>query len=132
VLTLPARFMVEMIDDARDRAPREACGLVATADGIGVKLYKIANVDPSPFRYEMDPHELYCAISEIENNGWDMGAIYHSHPQSEAFPSPTDRDLAFYTEAQYFIVSLQDPTEPAVRAFKIVDSVVEEHSITLI
>lgn len=132
MLRLPVRFAEEIIDDARTRAPAEACGLVAASADIGIKLYKIANVDPSPFRYEMDPRSLYEVMCEIEDNGWDLGAIYHSHPHTEAYPSPTDRELAFYPDVHYLIVSLQQTSSPVLRAFKIHDGMVDEQAITLI
>jgi proteasome lid subunit RPN8/RPN11 len=57
---------------------------------------------------------------EIERQGWELLGIYHSHPHTQAYPSPTDVALAFYPDALYFIVSLADPDQPAVRAFRIV------------
>ena len=60
-------------------------------------------------------------MMEIEGSGWTLGAIYHSHTRSPAYPSQTDVNLAFYPDALYLIVSLQDPEKPDVRAFRIVD-----------
>ena len=45
---------------------------------------------------------------EIEENGWSLGAIYHSHTRSPAYPSQTDVNLAFYPDSLYLIVSLVD------------------------
>ena len=51
-------------------------------------------------------------MMEIEDNGWALGAIYHSHTRSPAYPSQTDVNLAFYPDALYVIVSLQDDETP--------------------
>jgi hypothetical protein len=39
--------------------------------------------------------------------------------------------LAFYPEAYYVIVSLQEPDLPHVRAFRIVDGVITEHALLI-
>jgi len=46
-----------------------------------------------------------------------MMGIYHSHPDSAAYPSKSDVDLAFYSDSIYFIVSLVAGVE--IRAFRI-------------
>jgi proteasome lid subunit RPN8/RPN11 len=132
MLRIPPNFLVDMIADARERSPNEACGLIAGANDIGTKLYRITNVEPNSNRYEMDSHELYVAMREIEENGWDLAAIYHSHPRSDAYPSITDRELAFYSEAVYLIVSLQNDSDPQLRGFKLVDGDVREQPILLV
>ncbi len=63
---------------------------------------------------------------EIEEQGWELGAIYHSHTRSEAYPSQTDVNLAFYPDALYVIVSVRKPDDPQVRAFRIADERIEE------
>ena len=63
--------------------------------------------------------------------GWDLLAIYHSHTLTPAYPSATDVRLAFYPEAHYVIVSLQEPDLPRVRAFRIVDGVITERDLVI-
>jgi len=45
-------------------------------------------------------------------------AIYHSHPQSQPYPSPIDRAEANYPDAVQIVVSLRS-SAPEVRAFRI-------------
>lgn len=54
-----------------------------------------------------------------------MLAIYHSHPDSEAFPSAKDVQLAFYPDSLYIIVSLVKK-EPVVKAFSIKEGDIKE------
>jgi proteasome lid subunit RPN8/RPN11 len=61
----------------------------------------------------------------MEANGEDLVAIYHSHPATQAYPSPTDRAESHYPEAIYLLVSLRDAA-PDVRAFRIRDGWVRE------
>ena len=55
-----------------------------------------------------------------------VGAIYHSHTRSAAYPSQTDINLALWPDALYIIVSLAEADAPDVKAFAIVDRKVNE------
>lgn len=121
-----------LIAHARSDVPYEVCGLLATDDGSRVaRHYPIPNAARSMTYYNMDPKAMLRAMNEIDDNGWDLLAIYHSHTHTEAFPSPTDVELAFYPDAVYLIVSLQDPHEPVIRAFNIVDGKITERELTV-
>ena len=74
----------------------------------------------------MDDAELYALSREVNLRGWEFVAIYHSHPTSVAFPSKTDRELAFWEEAVYVICSLEHPDAPVLRGFRIVADEVTE------
>jgi len=89
------------------------------------------NVDHSPYTYRMDPQEQFAAIKAMEAKGQDLIAIYHSHPQTPAYPSKTDVARAYYPDSYYLIVSLQDRSAPSVRAFRIVDEQITEESVTI-
>ena len=124
-------FVDELVQHARDEAPNECCGIVAAKDGKAVKLFRAVNAEASPVRYGLDPHDQYRILKEIDEAGWSLEAIYHSHTASPAYPSQTDINLAFYPDSLYVIVSLQDPQRPDVRAFRIVDGQIEEATLTI-
>lgn len=121
----------EMVDHARAEIPNECCGIVAEQDGSAIKVFRAANAEASPVRYGLDPREQYRIMKEIEQEGWSLGAIYHSHTRSPAYPSQTDVNLAFYPEALYVIVSLSDPERPDVRAFRIVEGQIDEAELSI-
>jgi [CysO sulfur-carrier protein]-S-L-cysteine hydrolase len=116
----------ELIEHAREDAPDECCGIVASQDGRAVKVFRATNAEASPVRYSLDPREQYDITMEIERNGWDLGVIYHSHTRSPAYPSQTDVNLAFWPEALYVIVGVMDPEQPEVKAYRIADRQIEE------
>jgi proteasome lid subunit RPN8/RPN11 len=89
----------QMHADVIDRAPLEACGLVAGREDRSHKVFPISNILHSPIRFKMDPQEQLNALLSIEADGWDLLAIYHSHPAGPAYPSPTDISEAAYPEA---------------------------------
>src|SRR5687767_6545425 len=116
-LRLPQAMVDEMVAQAIEELPNEACGIIAGRDGAATRLYRARNAEASPFRYNIDPRDLLRISREIDDNGWDVLVIYHSHVASEAYPSPTDIRLAqwpgepptdLYPGAYYILVSLRE------------------------
>ncbi len=130
MLTLPGGFIDEMVAHAKEEAPNECCGIIAGANGDARRVFRALNSEASPYRYSVDPKDLFRIYRECEENDWNFLAIYHSHTASEAYPSPTDVRLAFWPEAYYILVSLQDDANPVVRAFRILDGSVSEEELT--
>jgi [CysO sulfur-carrier protein]-S-L-cysteine hydrolase len=73
----------------------------------------------------MDPREQLGAFRDMDANGEELVGIYHSHPASQAYPSPTDRAESHYPDAVYVLVSLRGEP-PEMRAFRIEDDAVRE------
>ena len=111
--------------------PNECCGIIATSDGAVVRVFRATNAEASPVRYSLDPNEQLRITNEIDASDWELGAIYHSHTRSKAYPSQTDVNLAFYPDALYLIVSLEDPDSPDLRAFRIVEERIEEAELEI-
>jgi proteasome lid subunit RPN8/RPN11 len=82
----------------------------------------------SPVAYEMEPLQQIQAMLAIENDGLELLAIYHSHPDGPARPSPTDVALAYYPEQAQLIISLTGAAA-TVRAYRIADGLVEEIAV---
>lgn len=120
-----------LIEHARSDLPFEVCGLLAGEAGALRRHYRIANAQRSMTYYAMDSRALLNAMRDMEDQGWELLAIYHTHTHTEAFPSPTDVELAFYPEAVYLIVSLQQPETPTIRGFDIVDGHISERVVYL-
>ncbi|UCH86243.1 MAG: M67 family metallopeptidase [Dehalococcoidia bacterium] len=133
VFTIEKHYIDDMIAHARREAPIECCGVLGGKDGRVLKLYQATNAEQSRYCYNIEPQELFRINQECEENGWQFLAIYHSHPDSAAYPSPTDvRLAALWPESLYFIVSLLSPENPEVRAFRIRDGVVTEEKIEIV
>jgi [CysO sulfur-carrier protein]-S-L-cysteine hydrolase len=119
----------EMVAHAREEAPNECCGLVAASDGDVVRVYRAANAERSPVKYVVDPRDQIRIQNDIDDNGWDLGAIYHSHTRTEAYPSQTDINLARnWPDPLYLIVGVAGD-DPDVRAYRIVDGQVSEAAL---
>jgi [CysO sulfur-carrier protein]-S-L-cysteine hydrolase len=123
----------QLVSQARRDAPNETWGMIAGKDGRALKIFPMANIHATPqTRYVADPLELLRVVREIEDvNGWEILAIYHSHPKTEAYPSATDIGEAHYPDSIYMIVSLQNPDQAKVRGYRIVEGNVSEISIEI-
>ena len=110
----------QIVAHAREEAPNECCGMIASRDGEAVAVHRAVNAAASPFRYELEPMEQFRIQTAIDDAGCELGAIYHSHTRSDPVPSQTDVNLAFYPESLYLIVGLAG-AEPDIRAWRIVD-----------
>jgi len=130
---IPKTLFEEMLAHAREERPYEACGILAGQNSAVSHIYRVKNADPNPdIRYLMDNREQLWVQKNMRHNELELAVIYHSHPQSEAYPSATDIKLAFYPEAAYVIISLADPNRPVARVFRIINGAVREIGYTLV
>lgn len=121
----------EILDQGLREFPNECCGLIAAEAGAPVKVFAMKNADASPATYRLDGKEQLRIFQEMDDRGWELWAIYHSHTHSEAYPSDTDVRLAFYPDARYILLSLADRKDPVIRSFWIVDDEVTEEEMTV-
>jgi len=124
-------FTKEIVEQGLREFPNECCGLIAAEDGVPVKVFPMTNADASPVTYRLDGKEQLRVFDEMDEQGWELWGIYHSHTHSEAYPSETDIKLAFYPEARYLLLSLQDRAAPVLRSFRIADGEVTEEELTI-
>jgi proteasome lid subunit RPN8/RPN11 len=127
-LRIGAGLLADLVAHAREDAPNECCGMIATRDGAAVAVHQAVNVAASPLRYEMDGLEQLTILERIEDAGCELGAIYHSHTRSAPVPSQTDINLAFYPGSLYVIVGVADG-QAEVRAWRILDGEVQERPV---
>jgi proteasome lid subunit RPN8/RPN11 len=124
-------FFDEMVAHGLAGFPNEACGLLAGKEGRPVRFFAMRNLDASPVTYRLDPKEQLHVFDELDEQGWDLLGIFHTHTHSEAYPSDTDRRQAFYPEASYLVMSLSDRDKPVLRAFRIEDGEVAEEDLVI-
>ena len=131
-LVLQRPFYNQILSHLQAEYPLEACGILAGKAGEVVQLYPITNQLKSPTTYEMEPQQQLAAMLAIEDKGWEMTAVYHSHPQGPETPSATDITQAYYPDVIQLIISLQERSQPVMRAFRIVNGRVTEIDIVVL
>jgi [CysO sulfur-carrier protein]-S-L-cysteine hydrolase len=103
-----------MVAQAEREFPFECCGFIV-GDAAVEEVRPIANIqnrmhtsDPAAFprdartAFLMEPKEHLAVMNEIDRRKLELRIVYHSHPDHDAYFSPTDR-----AQACSF-----DPTEP--------------------
>lgn len=110
----------EMVAHVLAGYPNEACGALGSLDGRVVKNYPTANAAEQPDDFSIiSETDIVRIYNDIDTYDGDM-IYYHSHPQSEAYPSARDTDWAKRSGYLYIIFSLQySPKPPYARVFKI-------------
>ena len=141
--SISATIVQSMIDHARTGVPNEACGLIvgerpAAAGGRALRFEPTRNAAASPYRYEIDPEDLYRLGVTTDDADEVFWGIVHSHTHTPAVPSPTDVGLAFYPDALYILVSLADDEAdpasgaPSIRAWRIVEGATHEVELEVV
>lgn len=119
----------------------EACGVIAGVAGRAVRVYRMGNVaEESRKAYRFNTIQQLQVFSEIEDEGWELLAFFHSHPRSRAYPSHADvmqahridddtgEIVALYPDTRYLILSLAS-AEPDLRAFTFADGIPVEEEV---
>jgi proteasome lid subunit RPN8/RPN11 len=118
MVRVPKTIVQEMINHALRETPLECCGILAGKGRTVQRKYEMRNADESRTTYLINPKEQLEVFREMEKEGLDMVAIYHSHPHTIPFPSERDVRLAFYPDVAHVIISLKGG-KTCVKGFRI-------------
>jgi proteasome lid subunit RPN8/RPN11 len=134
-LFISRSHVAAILEQSRSEYPDEACGVILGPIGRDhpERLKPMINAAHSPTFYEFDPKDLLALYREIDDNDEEIVVIYHSHTETEAFPSRTDISYAGEPGAHYVLVSTREEIAPATefRSFRIIDGVVSEESVSI-
>ena len=134
-LTISRAIVDQILQQARAEYPDEACGVILgplNAD-TPERLKPMINAAHSPTFYEFDPKDLLALYREVDDNDEEIVVIYHSHTETEAYPSRTDIAYAGEPGAHYVLVSTREEIAPATefRSYRIIDGIVTEEPVTI-
>ena len=123
VLQLKESDYQKILEYCKNALPKEACGLLAgTINGeikTITKIYPMTNMNASSSHFSMNPEEQLAATKDARANGAEIIGNFHSHPNTSAIPSAEDKRLAYNSNMEHLILSLQNPNEPVLKAFGI-------------
>jgi proteasome lid subunit RPN8/RPN11 len=132
-LDISPQQLQEIVAHAREEAPNECCGVLAVEQGAEVgaaramSVRRARNLHASPKRFEIDGRDVLAAMRDFEAQGWEIGAIYHSHTHTEPYPSQTDVNFAAnWPGVEWIIVGLAGAQAPELRSYLIEEGVVRE------
>jgi proteasome lid subunit RPN8/RPN11 len=133
-VNISRELLDELLAHVLEDPANEICGVVAaeadsSAPGAAraVHVYRAANLHASPMKFEIEPSELLKMSNEIEERGWRIAAIYHSHVRSRPYPSQTDINFAAnWPDVEWIIVGLVAGAAPDVQSYLIDGAEVRE------
>ncbi|MDX6583605.1 MAG: [CysO sulfur-carrier protein]-S-L-cysteine hydrolase [Solirubrobacterales bacterium] len=105
--------------------------MIAARDSRFTAHFRARNEFESPLRFQIDSADQIRITNEIEARGDEIGAIFHSHPNSEARPSQTDVNLARWWPGVLWVICSLAAGEPVIRAFRIEGNEVEEVALVV-
>ena len=80
---------------ADNERPNESCailfGSVNEQNSIVKEIFLTENIDDSPVNFTISNEELLKVYKTAEDKKMQVVSIFHSHPNSEAYPSETDK-----------------------------------------
>ena len=118
-LELPREAVNRLLASAQASPGTEVCGFIIRAgEDCAVRAVRNVAADPQR-RFEMDPSGMIDAFRRARDDGEEILAIYHSHPSGPPAPSQLDRELAFYPDLPYLVISLGTRGVLELRAFRL-------------
>ena len=134
-LTISRAIVDAILEHSRVEYPDECCGVILGPVGSDspIRHKPMVNAAHSPTFYEFDPKDLLALYREVDDNDEEIVVIYHSHTETEAFPSRTDIAYAGEPGSHYVLVSTREEIAPATefRSYRIIDGVVTEEEVSI-
>lgn len=135
-LEISRQFVDAILEQSRAEYPDEACGVILGPIGSGKasRIKPMVNAAHSPTFYEFDAKDLLALYRDLDDQDEEITVIYHSHTDTEAYPSRTDIAYAGEPGAHYVLVSTREEIAPETefRSFRIVEGVVTEEKVVTI
>lgn len=141
-LLIPRGHYDAMIAQAKAELPNECCGflaglveeLPAPADtlqhresrlGRVLERYPLVNTAASPIEFLANDRTLFDAYRNMQKRGFDLLAIYHSHPVTDPVPSKKDLERNYFEGVMHLIISLK-ADEPRMRGWWLSETTYQE------
>ena len=99
----------KLVTHAIDEQPNESCAMLfgkKVGDNWNVKeVFLTQNIDDSQTNFTISPEELLKGYQIAEKNQLEVVGIFHSHPNSDAIPSNTDKKFMQNNPVPWIIFS---------------------------
>ena len=76
---------------SENQKPNEACAILFGKNNQVLDVFLTENIDESPVNFTISNKQLIEGYKIAEDKKMDVIGIFHSHPNSDAFPSNTDK-----------------------------------------
>ncbi len=80
-----------LTEHAENEKPNESCAILFGKDDTVSEVFLTKNIEESPVNFTISNEQLIEGYKIAEEKKVDVIGIFHSHPNSEAYPSNTDK-----------------------------------------
>lgn len=98
-----------LFKEAIDKVPNESCALLIgnkQNDKLIVRdIFFTKNIEESPINFTISNQELISGYKKAEEKKMEVIGIFHSHPNSEPYPSETDKKFMEINPVPWVIFS---------------------------
>ena len=76
---------------SENQKPNESCALLFGKNNQVLDIFLTENIEESPINFTISNEQLIEGYKMAENKKMEVIGIFHSHPNSDSFPSNTDK-----------------------------------------
>ena len=90
---------------SENQKPNEACAILFGKEDEVLDIFLTDNIEESPVNFTISNEQLIEAYKIAEDQNVEIVGIFHSHPNSDAFPSNTDKKFMQSNPVAWLIYS---------------------------
>ena len=94
-----------LVQHSENQKPNEACAILFGKENKVEEVFLTKNIDESPINFTISNEQLIEGYKMAENKKMEIIGIFHSHPNSDAFPSNTDKKFMQSNPVAWIIYS---------------------------
>ena len=111
-----------LTEHAENEKPNESCAILFGKENTVSDIFLTKNIEESPVNFTISNEQLIEGYKIAEGKKLDVVGIFHSHPNSEAYPSNTDKKFMQSNPVVWIIYS---GVNSDFRAFFLESEIVE-------
>ena len=90
---------------SENQKPNESCAILFGKNDKVLDLFLTENIEKSPVNFTISNKQLIEGYKIAEEKKMDVIGIFHSHPDSDAYPSNTDKKFMYSNPVPWIIYS---------------------------
>ncbi len=80
-----------LTEHAENEEPNESCAILFGKDSLVSEVFLTKNIEESPVNFTISNEQLIEGYKIAEEKRVEVIGVFHSHPNSDAYPSNTDK-----------------------------------------
>ena len=94
-----------LTEHAENEKPNESCAILFGKDNLVSEVFLTKNIEESPVNFTISNEQLIEGYKIAEEKSMEVIGIFHSHPNSDARPSNTDKKFMQSNPVAWIIYS---------------------------